>query len=160
MKPASPSLTQVKTGSHKISPGTTVWGHFELSDAKDPKRRAALAKQYCRGWFIGSKEEKKALAKDMAEKHPDVDWEGADLQALNQAQWESIVCAQMRRLKQDEASLLTTHKGAAWKIEIAHCSGSKPQRRTAGSRSDSIWDTPLESVTSYRIWRRAHRHLI
>ena len=34
-------------------------------------------------------------------------------------QWESIVCAQMRRLKQDEASLLTTPKGAAWKIEIA-----------------------------------------
>jgi hypothetical protein len=51
--------------------------HLELSEAKDPKRRAALTKQYCRGWFIGSKEVKKALAKDMAEKHPDVDWEGA-----------------------------------------------------------------------------------
>lgn len=93
--------------------------HLELSEAKDPKRRAALTKQYCRGWFIGSKEEKKALAKDMAEKHPDVDWEGADLQALNEAQWDAVVCAQMRRIKQDEASLLTAPKGAAWKIEIA-----------------------------------------
>ncbi|MFT5825493.1 MAG: hypothetical protein ACI8ZW_000988 [Yoonia sp.] len=55
----------------------------------------------------------------MAEKHPDVDWKGADLQALNEAQWKPIVCAQMRRLKQDQASLLTTPKGAAWKIEIA-----------------------------------------
>jgi hypothetical protein len=47
--------------------------HLELSEAKDPKCKAALAQQYCRGWFIGSKEEKKALAKNMAEKRPDVD---------------------------------------------------------------------------------------
>jgi hypothetical protein len=32
----------------------------------------------------------------MAEKHPDVDWEGIVLQELNEAQWESIVRAQMR----------------------------------------------------------------
>lgn len=93
--------------------------HLELSEAKDPKRKAALAQQYCRGWFIGSKEEKKALAKNMAEKRPDVDWQGADPQALNEAQRESIVCAQMRRLKKDEASRLTAPKGAAWEIEIA-----------------------------------------
>ena len=37
-------------------------------------------------------------AKDITEKHPNVDQEGADLQALNEAQWESIVCAQMWRL--------------------------------------------------------------
>jgi hypothetical protein len=30
-------------------------------------------------------------AKDITEKHPNVDREGADLQALNEAQWESIV---------------------------------------------------------------------
>ena len=30
-------------------------------------------------------------AKDITEKHPNVDQEGADLQALNEAQWESIV---------------------------------------------------------------------
>jgi putative transposase len=93
--------------------------HLALSEAKDPKLKAALTKQYCRGWFIGSKEEKKALSKDMAEKHPDVDWEGIDLQELNEAQWESIVRAQMRLLKKDDAMLLTSPKGASWKIEIA-----------------------------------------
>tara|TARA_B110000093_G_scaffold143093_1_gene154371 strand:- start:6008 stop:6253 length:246 start_codon:yes stop_codon:yes gene_type:complete len=62
---------------------------------------------------------KAALAKDITEKHLNVNREGADLQALNEAQWESIVCAQMRRLKKGEASQLTPPKDAVWKIQIA-----------------------------------------
>ena len=93
--------------------------HLELSDAKDPKRKAALAKQYCRGWFIGSKKEKKALEKDMAKKHPEVDWEGNDLQELNEAQWESHVLQELKRLHKNESALLSETKGAGWKVEIA-----------------------------------------
>ena len=93
--------------------------HLELSEAKDPEPKAALAKLYCRGWFIGSKEEKKALAKDMAEKHPDVNCEGIDLQELNEAQWESLVLQELKRLHKNENNLLNEAKGDAWKIEIA-----------------------------------------
>jgi len=55
--------------------------HLELREEGDPARREALAKRYCRGWFIGAKEEKKALEKDLREKHPDVVWEGSDLKS-------------------------------------------------------------------------------
>jgi hypothetical protein len=40
---------------------------------------------YCRGWFLGSKEKKKALSKDLNQRHANVDWEGADLKGLKQA---------------------------------------------------------------------------
>ena len=93
--------------------------HLELSEAKDPNQRDKLMKRYCRGWFIGSKEEKKALAKDLAKQHPNIHWEGVDLQELNQAQWELLVVSQLKRHKKDEESVTNEAKGAIWKIEIA-----------------------------------------
>lgn len=93
--------------------------HLQLSEAQDPKQREALMMQYCRGWFIGSKEEKKALATDISDKHPDVNWEGTDMQELNEAKWESLVCAQFKRLKKGADDIDSAPKGAGWKIEIA-----------------------------------------
>jgi len=61
--------------------------HLELREEGAPKRREELAKRYCRGWFIGEKEEKKTLEKDLREKHPDVVWEGSELKELNEAMW-------------------------------------------------------------------------
>ena len=93
--------------------------HLQLIEAQDPKVLAALTQEYCRGWFIGSKEAKKALAEDIAKKHPDVNWEGVDLKELNEAQWESLVCQHLERLKRGEDDLQSAAKGADWKIEIA-----------------------------------------
>jgi len=45
--------------------------------------------KYCRGWFIGDKKEKKALEKDLRERHPDVVWEGSDLRELNESKLPS-----------------------------------------------------------------------
>ena len=53
--------------------------HLQLCEEADPESRDKLAQLYCRGWFIGSKEEKKALSEDLNEKHPDVNWQGSDL---------------------------------------------------------------------------------
>ena len=55
-------------------------------------RKTRNAKQYRRAWFVGSRQERGALTKDMAAKQPDVVWGGGDLQGLNEAQWKSIVC--------------------------------------------------------------------
>ena len=52
---------------------------LKLIDESNPRQREALAKKYCRGWFLGSIKAKKELAKDLAESNPAVDWEGLDL---------------------------------------------------------------------------------
>ena len=93
--------------------------HLELSEAQDPKEQETLTERYCRGWFIGSAEEKKALAKDLAKQHPKVDWEGADLQELKESQWEDLVNKEMERLKKTQEAVQQEAKGAKWKIEIA-----------------------------------------
>jgi REP element-mobilizing transposase RayT len=90
-----------------------------LVDERDPKAREKLAKQYCRGWFLGSSKAKKELAKDLAESNPTVDWEGVDLKELNEQTWEGIVQAEMKRLKKAEAHIKIEPKGADWKVTIA-----------------------------------------
>jgi hypothetical protein len=93
--------------------------YLALSEAQDPKQKEALMKQYCRGWFIGSKETKKALAKNTAKQHPDVDWEGANLQELNESKWELLVVHELKRAGKTKTDIANEAKGAAWKIEIA-----------------------------------------
>jgi putative transposase len=93
--------------------------YLALSEAQDPKQKEALMKQYCRGWFIGSKETKKALAKNTAKQHPDVDWEGANWQELNESKWEFLVVHELKRAGKTKTDIANEAKGAAWKIEIA-----------------------------------------
>jgi REP element-mobilizing transposase RayT len=92
---------------------------LKLVDERDPKQREKLAKQYCRGWFLGSGKAKKALAKDLAESNPAVDWEGVELKELNEQMWEGIVQVEMKRLKKTEGDVTSAPKGAGWKIAIA-----------------------------------------
>lgn len=93
--------------------------HLELREEGDPKRRDALARRYCRGWFIGAKEEKKALEKDLREKHPDVVWEGSGLKELNEAMWEGLVEQAIAAAGKTETDLRSDRKGAPWKAKIA-----------------------------------------
>jgi REP element-mobilizing transposase RayT len=92
---------------------------LKLADESDPKQREALAKQYCRGWFAGSAEAKKALAKDLEKGNPNVDWEGVDLKELNALNWERVVQSELKRLKIKECQIATNPKGAEWKVQIA-----------------------------------------
>ena len=93
--------------------------HLALSEEGDPGKRDELYRNYCRGWFIGSKKAKQELAEELVNKEPNVDWEGVDLRALNRAKWEKIVLTEMKRLKKSEKDLIEDLKGAPWKIEIA-----------------------------------------
>jgi len=92
---------------------------LKLVDERNPRKREALAKQYCRGWFLGSAEAKKALAKDIAKSAPNIDWEGVDLKALNEQRWEQIVTQEMKRLKMKASDIKSSAKGAEWKVTIA-----------------------------------------
>lgn len=93
--------------------------HLELCEEQDPKQKAALTKRYCRGWFIGSHEEKKALTEDLNKKHKDVDWEGADLKEIKIGQWEALTAEALKKRKKQQSDIESDAKGAEWKNEIA-----------------------------------------
>ena len=93
--------------------------HLELREEGDPKRMEVLAKRYCLGWFIGEREEKKALEKDLREKHPGVVWEGSELKELNQTMWEGLVEKALAAAGKTETDLQSDPKGAPWKAKIA-----------------------------------------
>jgi len=93
--------------------------HLELLEEGDPKRRDALTKRYCRGWFIGAKEEKSALEEDLRERHPDVVWAGSEFKELNEAMWEALVANALLAANKSEADVQTEAKGAIWKAAIA-----------------------------------------
>lgn len=65
--------------------------HLQLKEEADPRQRGKRATKYCRGWFIGEKEDRKALVKDLREKHPDVVRDESDLKAPNEAMWDKLV---------------------------------------------------------------------
>ena len=93
--------------------------HLQLCEEADPVLRDELSQRYCRGWFIGSKEEKKALSKDLNEQHPDVHWEGRDLKELQEMQWEGLVKSLLKDAERTEKMIKSSKKGAPWKVEIA-----------------------------------------
>ena len=93
--------------------------HLELCEEQDPERQVALTKRYCRGWFIGDKERKKALAEDLNKKHKNVDWEGADLKEIKIAQWEALTAVALKKRKKQQSDIEADAKGAEWKNEIA-----------------------------------------
>jgi REP element-mobilizing transposase RayT len=93
--------------------------HLELCEEQDPDQRAALMKRYCRGWFIGDKEEKKALAEELNQRHKNVDWEGIDLKEIKIAQWEALTTKALKKCNKGESDIEVDAKGAEWKTEIA-----------------------------------------
>lgn len=93
--------------------------HLQLCEEADPESRDKLAQLYCRGWFIGSKEKKKALSEDLNEKHPDVNWQGSDLKELNEMQWEALVKSLLKAAGRTEEDIEYSKKGALWKAHIA-----------------------------------------
>jgi len=104
--------------------------YLELREEGDPRRRDELMKRYCGGWFLGVKEARKALEKDLRERHPDVVWEGSELKKLNEAMWDGLVVESMAGLGKTEDDLKAERKGADWKVNIAKALRAKT---TAGN---------------------------
>jgi len=101
--------------------------YLELREEGDPRQRDELVKRYCRGWFLGEKEARKALEKDLRERHPDVVWEGGELKKLNEAMWDGLVVESMASLGKTEGNLKADRKGADWKVNIAKALRAKTQ---------------------------------
>ena len=93
-------------------------GHLESSEAGDSGKREALSKRFCRGWFIGSGEEKKAFTEDLNSKRSGVAWEGGDLQYLKQAQWEWVLESELKARSKGVREINADAKGAEWKMQI------------------------------------------
>ncbi len=107
-------------GFSDSSPGMRSYqAHLAHSEEGDPKMREELDKTYCRGWFTGSVEAKKELARELAAKAPDTEWEGVDMQELNEARWERILSEEMKRAGKTESDIAADRKGASWKVIIA-----------------------------------------
>lgn len=106
--------------------------HLQLKEEGDPRQRDKLAKQYCRGWFIGEKADRKALEKDLREKHPDVVWDGNGMKELNEAMWDQFVVDRIAAAGKTEADLVSDRKGAGWKARIA-------RELRAGTTAGNIW---------------------
>jgi len=90
-----------------------------LSEESNPERRDELQKKYCRGWFLGSKQAQKNVAKDLVALHPHVTWSGGDLRALNEESWERIVKSELIRLNREEDDIREEPKGVFWKALVA-----------------------------------------
>lgn len=76
-------------------------------------------KTYCRGWYLGDEEGRRALTQKLIEKNPHVQWAGSSLQELNEAKWEQMVKKELVRLRRGEKDITVSAKGSPWKVEIA-----------------------------------------
>ena len=53
------------------------------------------------------------------EQHPDVKWQGSDLQELQKIQWEALVKSLLKTAERTEEAIQSSKKGALWKAQIA-----------------------------------------
>jgi len=91
---------------------------LEMREEGDPEARAKLERKYCHGWFLGSSQARKALAKELAT-DTETEWEGKTFREIASVQWERIVQEEMASLEKNEEMVLSDRKGAHWKVEIA-----------------------------------------
>ncbi|HMO03814.1 MAG TPA: transposase [Kiritimatiellia bacterium] len=88
-------------------------------DEANPRKRAELHALYQRGWFLGSKESKRQLVRDLTAIDPRTAWTGRERREMNEEAWDLIVQKEMRRLKKTEADIQRDPKGAPWKATVA-----------------------------------------
>ncbi len=88
-------------------------------DEANPKKRAEMHRQYQRGWFLGSKESKRQLVRDITAANPHTALTGRDRHDMNEDKWDLVVQQELRRLKKSEADIERDPKGSDWKATIA-----------------------------------------
>jgi hypothetical protein len=84
----------------------------------DPRKRSDLFKDLCRGWYIGTREGRKALLRDieagtLANKRPDL------LDGFGEAYAEILLQEGLKRLGKEERELASDRKLAQWKVVLA-----------------------------------------
>jgi len=99
--------------------------YLTMLQTEDPSERAALHRELCRGWYIGTREGKKALVRKLANEGRAA---GRDVERASYGQERAQVLLEegLRRLGKTETDLQSDRKLAAWKVVLAgwikqHC---------------------------------------
>jgi putative transposase len=99
--------------------------YLAMAEEGDPGRREVLHQQLCRGWYIGTREGKRALVKKMDKSLAASD-AGAGPTGYGQERAETLLEEGLRRLAKKDADLSSDRKLAPWKVVLAgwikrHC---------------------------------------
>lgn len=109
-----------EAGDLKLTPAGMRCYHKSLKFAieSDPQKRSDLYRELCRGWYIGTREGRKALLKDIevgtwAKDRHDL------LSDFGQARAEILLQEGLSRLGKEERDLASNRKLASWKVVLA-----------------------------------------
>jgi REP element-mobilizing transposase RayT len=99
--------------------------YLVLLEAEDPSEQAALHQQLCRGWYIGTREGKKALIQKLAKGDLAAE-RGAEVAGYGVERAEVLLEEGLRRLGKNGSDLRSDRKLAVWKVVLAgwikqHC---------------------------------------
>jgi len=84
----------------------------------DPEKHKEMHRELCRGWYVGTREGKKALLEDVAAGHVGGDT-GLNLKRFGDEGAETLLTKGLLSLGKSETDLETTPKGAEWKVVLA-----------------------------------------
>ena len=90
-----------------------------VAEERNPRKRKELSKQFCQGWFLGSKEARSNLAEKLLTETAETDLIGSTLRGLRKERWDAVASSLLERLKKTAADIAEEPKGASWKVEIA-----------------------------------------
>ena len=109
-----------EAGGLKLTPAGMRCYHQSLRHTmeSDPRKRSDLFKELCRGWYVGTREGRKALLKDIeagtsVKGNPDL------LYGFGEARAEVLLQEGLRRLGKAEGELASDRKVAPWKVVLA-----------------------------------------
>lgn len=109
-----------EVGDLKPTPAGMSCYHKSLKTMieSDPRKRSDLYKELCRGWYVGTREGRKALLKDietgkLAKGRPDL------LYGFGETRAEVLLQEGLRHLGKTERELVSDRKLASWKVVLA-----------------------------------------
>lgn len=98
-----------------------------IKETLDPKELERLEKRLCRGWCIGDREYREAVASDLMSREGQVVLEKEGLAEMNRLQWDLLLKKCLARLGKTGGDALSDNFSARWKRSIA----SEMKRRTS-----------------------------
>jgi len=109
-----------EAGGLKLTSAGMRYYHKSLKAAieSDPRKRSDLFKELCRGWYVGTREGRKALLKDI--ENGKLANEGTDLlYGFGQTRAEVLLQEGLNRLGKTEREMACDLKLAPWKVVLA-----------------------------------------
>lgn len=99
--------------------GMKSYHHYlAMSYEEDPETHKAMHRELCRGWYVGTRDGKKALLKDVAAGNVGQD-AGLSLTRFGDDGGETLLAEGLSCLGKSERDLEIAPKGAEWKVVLA-----------------------------------------